>query len=91
MELSGRITDAVSRRPLGGATVRFTSDTLYTAQTRSDADGHYEMVVETDVPLGQVRAERAGYQPAEATVFFDTPQRRVDLALRPIAPAEPEP
>ena len=82
-ELSGYVREQFSGDPVSGATVRFTSDTLYTEATRTGADGLYEMVVRTDTPFGQVRGEKAGFTPSEATVYFDAPERRIDLALRP--------
>ena len=60
----------------------FSSDTLLVSETTTDSDGRYRMRVSTDHPFGQVRAERAGFITQETTVFFDAPQRRVDLQLR---------
>ena len=85
-ELSGYVTEAATGDPIDGATVTFTSDTLYSTETATDEDGFYEMVVETDSPFGQVRARRSGHISAETTVFFDSQQRRIDLVLR----VEPE-
>ncbi len=82
-EVAGRVTDVRTGEPLAGARVVFTSDTLMSADATTGGDGRYEIAVTTDTPFGQVRAERTGYQPAEATVFFDTVARRVDLMLRP--------
>lgn len=82
-ELTGYVRDDLTDAPLEGARVVFTSDTLYTAEGTTDSDGLYEMVIASDVPFGQVRAERSGYRPAERTVFFDQAVRRVDLRLRP--------
>jgi len=82
-ELSGIVRDRLSGARISGATVSFTSDTLYRESTRTDGDGHYEMVIETDTPLGQVRAERSTHQPAEETVFFDAPTRTINLSLLP--------
>lgn len=81
-ELSGIVHDERSNRPVSGVRVTFTSDTLYTESTRTDGDGQYEMVVETDTPFGQVRAEKDGYRAGEETVYFDTDTRRVDLFIR---------
>jgi hypothetical protein len=85
-ELSGRVTvlleSAEEGGPIPDATVRFTSDTLLVSETTTDGEGRYRMRVETDHPFGQVRAEAAGFLADEATVYFDTPQRRVDLQLR---------
>lgn len=83
-ELSGVVRDRLSGARISGAVVSFTSDTLYRQTSRTDGDGHYEMIVETDTPLGQVRAEHAAYQPAEATVYFDAPERTIDLTLLPV-------
>lgn len=83
-DLSGVIRDRLSGKRISGASVRFQSDTLYSASTRTDDDGHYEMVVESDTPLGQVRAEHADYQPSEKTVFFDTNERVIDIDLLPV-------
>lgn len=85
--ISGYISDVLSGAPLSGATVTFTSDTLYTANATSDDDGLFEMTVTTDAPFGQVRAELGGYQAVETTVFFDTTERRIDLTMRPEAAA----
>lgn len=82
-ELSGTIRDRLSGKRISKVTVTFTSDTLYRESTSTDDDGHYEMVVSTDTALGQVRAERSGYEPAETTVFFDAPQRTINLELLP--------
>lgn len=86
-ELSGRITELRDdgeggADPVAGATVTFSSDTLRVAETVSDGSGRYRLRVETDHRFGQVRASADGYAPAEATVYFDAPQRQVDLALR---------
>ena len=81
-ELSGYVTERDGGAPVSGARVIFTSDTLYTAETTTNDDGLYEMVVETDRPFGQVRAEAAGYENEERSVFFDSPSRRLDLTLR---------
>ena len=78
-QIAGRVTNDDTGGPIGGATVRFRSDTLYESSTSTDDDGIYELVVETDTPFGQVRATRE-----ETTVFFDSPIRRIDLVLSPI-------
>lgn len=85
-ELSGLVTvlleSAADEGGIEGARVIFTSDTLLLVETTTDSSGHYRMRVMTDHPFGQVRAEAAGFIPQETTVFFDLPQRRVDLQLR---------
>jgi hypothetical protein len=86
-ELSGRITelrdDGVGGEdPIPNAAVRFASDTRIVAETTADGSGRYRMRVASDHPFGQVRAEAEGYSSSEETVYFDSPQRRVDIALR---------
>jgi hypothetical protein len=82
-ELSGYVTEEFTEAPLSDARVTFVSDTLFAAETTTDASGQFRLIVVTDQPFGQVRAERDGYQPKEKTVYFDSPVRRIDLTLRP--------
>lgn len=82
-ELSGVITDERTSAPIEGASVTFVSDTGYSAATSTNGSGEYAFGVETDHPFGQVRAEAEGYRPGEASVFFDAPSRRIDIALIP--------
>ena len=84
--IAGRVTDAATGAGIAGAAITFVSDTLYDDATTTDSSGDYEMTVESDVLFGQVRAERDGYAPAEATVYFDTRSRRIDLVLRRASP-----
>jgi hypothetical protein len=87
-ELTGRVLEVNTEEPVSGALVIFRSDTLYTNQDQTSGGGWYQMGIETDSPFGQVRAEHPGYIPDEETVFFDGPQRRVDIRLVPLD--EPE-
>jgi hypothetical protein len=81
--VAGFVTDGADRSGVRGAEVTFTSDTRYTASATTDGDGYYEIRVETDSDFGQVMATHPEYgQSAEATVFFDTVERRIDLVLR---------
>ncbi len=82
-EVSGVVTDETNGNGIGGATVTFVSDTLFRTRTSTGGGGDYEMTVDTDVPFGQVRAEKEGFVSGEATVHFDTRARRIDLQLRP--------
>ncbi len=82
-ELSGYVTEERTEAPLSNARVTFVSDTLFTSETTTDGSGQYRLIIVTDQPFGQVRAELDGYQPKEETVYFDTPTRRMDLILRP--------
>ncbi len=82
-QISGQITDDLSEDPIAGATVSFIADTGYSAETTADGNGRYRLAVETDYPFGQVRAEASGYVPKEATVYFDSEDRRIDIQLRP--------
>jgi hypothetical protein len=85
-ELSGVVTvlleSGETGGPIPGAQVRFVSDTLIVSETETDDSGRYRMRVLTDHPFGQVVASAPGFRDEEATVYFDTGQRRVDLALR---------
>jgi hypothetical protein len=81
--IEGRVTEALTERRLEGVLVTFTSDTLYTADARTGSQGRYTLQVESDVLFGQVRAERDGYTPTETTVYFDRPDRRIDLVMSP--------
>jgi hypothetical protein len=85
-ELSGIISErfesGMNLAPLANARVLFTSDTGLTFETMSGGDGRYRMQVVTDSRFGQVRAELEGFEPAETTVLFDTPSRRIDIDLR---------
>jgi hypothetical protein len=86
--LSGRITQTlesgVTATPVGGADVRFTSDVGDVFETHAGDDGRYQMDVVTRVRFGQVRATATGFTPSERTVYFDTPERRIDIGLRPM-------
>lgn len=85
-ELSGVVTVLLASGEAGGpiadADVRFVSDTLIVSETTTDGSGRYRMTVLTDFPFGQVVAAAPGFLEDEETVFFDSPRRRVDLALR---------
>ncbi len=85
--LSGRITQTlesgVSATPVAGATVRFTSDVGDVFTTTSSGDGRYRMQVLSRSRFGQVRASAPGFVDAERSVYFDTPERRVDIGMRP--------
>ncbi len=84
--LSGRITETlesgVSVTPVSGATVRFTSDVGDVFETTSASDGRYHLQVLTRVRYGQVKAIATGFVDSERSVFFDTPERRVDIGMR---------
>ncbi|MGF1465819.1 MAG: carboxypeptidase-like regulatory domain-containing protein [Sandaracinaceae bacterium] len=85
-ELTGRVTvfnegSPGAGSPIAGATVTFESDTRLVAETTTNGSGRYRLDVDSDDDFGEVRAEAEGFRPATATVFFDRPSRRVDLAL----------
>lgn len=86
-QLSGHVTvlltDDGAPMPIGGALVRFTSDTGRVHEATTASDGRYELAVFTDAAFGQVRAEAAGFTPNERTVYWDNPERRIDIVLRP--------
>lgn len=85
--LSGRITQSlesgVTVTPVAGATVRFTSDVGDVVTATSGGDGRYRMQILTRVRFGQVRATAAGFVDSERSVYFDTPERRIDIGMRP--------
>jgi hypothetical protein len=84
-DLSGYVVterESAGREPVSGARVRFTSDTGLVTETVASGAGRYEMQVESDVRFGQVRAEADGFVPQEATVYFDSAERRLDLVMR---------
>ncbi len=81
--VAGFVTDGAEMRGIRGAEVTFTSDTRIAASATTNGDGFYEIRVETDSDFGQVEATHPEYgQSADATVYFDTEERRVDLVLR---------
>lgn len=85
--LSGFVTQTlasgVTATPIGGATVTFTSDVGERFTTTTGGDGRYRMQVVSRSVFGQVRAEAGGFTPSERTVYFDSPERRIDIGLRP--------
>lgn len=82
--VSGYVRDPLTGNALSGVRVTFTSDTLHSKSTTTSGDGSYDLRVKSDTPLGQVKAEKSGYESAQATVFFDSSERRIDLAIRPL-------
>ncbi len=82
-EVAGVVRDARSQALIEGAQVRFQSDTLYTGTTQTDDEGRFQLVVDSDVPRGQLSAEAAGYRRGEQSVYFDTRQRTLNLELLP--------
>ena len=89
-EVTGLVSEFVAPEapgdPIPGAMITFRSDTLLVATTTTDQSGHYRLRVTTDYAFGQVRAEAAGFVTAEETVYFDQPQRRVDIQMRAAPP-----
>ncbi|HLS47315.1 MAG TPA: carboxypeptidase-like regulatory domain-containing protein [Gemmatimonadales bacterium] len=73
--LTGTVRSATGMAPLEGATI-----TLGTAQATSSASGQFEL---SGLPVGQatVRAERAGYVAAEATVTMAAGANSHDFSL----------
>ena len=82
LEVAGFVLEIDTREPIEGARVTFRSDTLYEVTTTSDEEGRYELFVVSDSKFGQVIAEKEGFSTAEQSVFFDQPQRRIDLEMR---------
>ncbi len=81
--VEGFVTDADSGEGIPGVSVTYRSDALDEASTETDEDGFYELEVVTHHPFGIVRAEKAGYEPRTVDIYFDTPIRRLDIALTP--------
>ena len=84
----GYVKDAASGHAVSGADVAFTSDTLRTASDRTDGDGRYEIVVESDTAFGHLTVTDASYETEIVQVYFDEDTRRVDVELGPPAPEE---
>ena len=84
-ELVGNIVESVGNGtdgpPIGGALVRFVGDTGRVEETTSQSNGRYRIFIVSDTRFGQLTASAPGFADARQTVYFDTPQRRVDLAL----------
>ena len=81
--LSGRVVDDFSSSGLSGVRVELLMDTLYSASGSTDGDGDFSLGLQSDVPLGEVRATKSGYQTTASSVFFDTRERHMTLRLRP--------
>lgn len=92
-EIVGFVVESVGNGdegpPIAGATVHFETDTGREVETTSESNGRYRLYILSDARFGQVRASAAGFVDARETVYFDTPQRRIDLALPRLA--EPAP
>jgi len=86
-DLSGYVTDSDTGAPVAGVMVSFRSDTLRAYDTTTDGSGLYRLLIDTDVPFGQVKATKDGYDPVESSVYFDTDIRRVDLPMHKQASA----
>ena len=82
LDVTGTVTDAESGRGIDGAAVTFVSDTGLRQETTTGGGGNYGLALFSDTPFGQLRVEAEGFQPRETTVFFDTPLRVVNVALR---------
>ena len=83
--LGGRVTNAVTSAPIGGATVAATlqGETSPVALATTNADGRYYFWLETGTYV--VRASATGYvsQEREVALSLGTPNLAVDFALRP--------
>ncbi|MBX7192375.1 MAG: carboxypeptidase-like regulatory domain-containing protein [Sandaracinaceae bacterium] len=67
--------------PIANAMVRFENDTGRHTEGVSESDGHFRLFIYSETRFGELSASAPGFQDARATVYFDTPSRRVDLAL----------
>lgn len=80
--LHGRVRDAVSGKPIAGALVTYTSDTLVISSDRTDKNGRYDLPVPEGNEQGRVRASKDGYEGPSESVFFDAESLEIDLVLR---------
>src|SRR4051794_21725934 len=83
--IDGRVVDDLSEQGVEHATVHFSSDTLDSAETGTDHDGHFslDVSVREGVDFGVVSAERDDYQPTtERTVYFDGTDHVLTLRMR---------
>jgi hypothetical protein len=83
--ISGEVRDAQSGHGIGGAVVEFSSDTLETAETSTDGDGHFSLEVEVGegVLFGHVSARHRDYESAAAvSVYFDGTENVLDIELQ---------
>jgi hypothetical protein len=79
--ISGTVRDEASGGRLKGAHVVFTSDTLETAEGRTNDDGEYHLTVATRAVNGRIQASKKGYRDTTVSVYLDdnTVQTDVDL------------
>lgn len=93
-EIVGLVVESVGTGtdgpPIAGAMVRFTSDTGRSTDGVTQSDGRYRLFLVSDTRFGELRATAPGFLEGRTTVFFDSPTRRVDLAL-PREGTAPEP
>lgn len=78
--------DEFTKDGLGGAKVRFVSDTLDEAETVTEGDGRFTIDVEVPegVRFGTLEASREGYNDSkQVSVYFDGTAPRAELVLRP--------
>jgi hypothetical protein len=83
--IEGSVLDDLSGQGVEHATVHFSSDTLDSAETGTDHDGHFslDVSVREGVDFGVVSAERDDYQPTTArTVYFDGTDHVLTLRMR---------
>jgi hypothetical protein len=84
--IEGTVVDEFTKQGLGGATVRFVSDTLDQAETVSEPDGRFtlDVLVVEGVRFGTLEASRDGYNDSKRiSVYFDGSALRTELPLRP--------
>jgi hypothetical protein len=80
--ISGRLVDSVSGRPIGGASITYTSDTSTPrGSSLSDQQGYYALPL-LSPGIYRVRATAAGYQAQEAQQLELAVASRIDLSFR---------
>lgn len=77
----GVVKDAVNGKRLKGVSIRFQSDTLDEATTKTDGDGEYTVPVKTDSLKGRIEAKKSGYQTRVSSVYFDDDDVQIDIEL----------
>ncbi len=79
--VSGIVRDGLDGERLTGVRVRFVSDTLDEATSKSDGDGRYRIAVLSDTDKGRLEASRQGYATRVVSVYFDSTDVKLDIEL----------
>jgi hypothetical protein len=77
----GVVRDADTGKGIGGAKVRFLSDTLDEDSDTTEKDGSYAVSALTDTPNGHLEVTKAGYAPRTVSVYLDSDDVSIDVEL----------